>query len=178
MAIETATLGGGCFWCLEAPFQLIEGIVSITSGYAGGHTKNPSYREVTIGVTGHAEVVQLEYDPSIVSYSKILEIFFSVHDPTTMNRQGADVGTQYRSIILYHDNAQKQTAETAIVKLESENIFDGPIVTQLLPYVTFYPAEAYHQNYYRNNPSQPYCSFVVKPKVEKVRRIFAANLVK
>jgi peptide-methionine (S)-S-oxide reductase len=178
MAIETATLGGGCFWCLEAPYQLIDGIHSIVSGYAGGHTKNPSYREVTSGLTGHAEVVQLEYDPELVSYSKLLEIFFSVHDPTTLNRQGADVGTQYRSIIVYHNDEQKNIAEKAIAGLQKENVFDGPVVTQVVPLDAFYPAEAYHQNYYRSNPTQPYCSFVVKPKVDKVKRIFAADLVK
>ena len=176
MELESATLGGGCFWCLEAPFQLIDGIESITSGYAGGHTSNPSYREVTSGVTGHAEVVQLKYDPEKISFEKILEIFFSVHDPTTMNRQGADVGTQYRSVIIAHNDEQQKLAVKAIDSLEKANVFDGPIVTQVVQHEAFYPAEAYHQNYYKSNPTQPYCSFVIKPKVEKVQRIFAANL--
>ncbi len=173
---EKATLGGGCFWCIEAPLQLIEGIEKLESGYAGGTTKNPSYNEVTSGVTGHAEVVQITYDPEKLDFQKILEIFFTVHDPTTPNRQGADVGTQYRSIILYHNEKQRQIAEETIQHLSGSGIFDNPIVTQIEPLEEFYPAEAYHQNYYRTNPNQPYCTFVIKPKVDRIKRLFTAQI--
>jgi len=172
----TATLGGGCFWCLEAVYNHIEGVTSVTSGYAGGHVPNPTYRQVCHGNTGHAEVVQVEYDPSVISYRDLLEIFFTIHDPTTKNRQGADVGPQYRSIILYHDASQKKTAEELIDALEAEDVFDDPIVTEIDPLDTFYSAEDHHQNYYENNPGQPYCQAVIMPKVNKLRKKHADRL--
>ncbi|MDX1662529.1 MAG: peptide-methionine (S)-S-oxide reductase MsrA [Candidatus Promineifilaceae bacterium] len=168
---EMATLGGGCFWCLEAVYQEVEGVEKVISGYAGGDVADPSYEAVCTGRTGHAEVVQVLFDPDVTSYREILEIFFAIHDPTTLNRQGADVGTQYRSIIFYHDEDQKETAEA--VMAEAQAAWDRPVVTELTPAETFYEAEAYHQNYYRNNPYQGYCRAVVAPKLKKFRKTFA-----
>lgn len=171
-----ATLGGGCFWCLEAVYQEMKGIREIVSGYAGGVEPNPSYRQVGTGTTGHAEVVQLYYDPQVVSYREILEVFFTIHDPTTLNRQGADIGPQYRSIILYHDQEQKQTADQVIAWFTAQKVWSRPIVTELQPYENFYRAEDYHQNYYRSNPRQPYCTVVIDPKVAKFRAAFTDKL--
>lgn len=169
-SLEYATLGGGCFWCTEAVFQLLPGVIAITNGYAGGTTANPTYEEVCSGKTGHAEVIQVEFDPTRVSYEKILETFWEAHDPTTLNRQGNDVGTQYRSIILYHDARQKAVAEQS--KTAAQRLFVQPILTEIVPFTTFYPGEDYHQNYYRSNPNQPYCRAVIRPKVEKFRAQF------
>lgn len=169
-ASELATFGGGCFWCTEAVFQLIPGVKKVTSGYAGGAKENPTYKEVCSGRTGHAEVIQVEYDPKEVSYEKLLETFWEAHDPTTLNRQGADVGTQYRSIILYHNAAQKAAAEAS--KRSAQANFTSPIVTQIVPLTRFYSAEAYHQEYYRNFPEQGYCRVVIAPKVEKFEKKF------
>ncbi|HER08647.1 MAG TPA: peptide-methionine (S)-S-oxide reductase [Bacteroides sp.] len=174
--VEKATFGGGCFWCVEAIFERVKGVQSVTSGYAGGETKNPTYRQVTNGGTGHAEVVQITYDPGVVSYADLLEIFFRTHDPTTRNRQGADVGTQYRSLILYHDEAQRQLAEKVIGELDGAGIWENPIVTQVEPYDTFYPAEDYHQEYFASNPEQGYCRIVIQPKVEKFEKVFREKL--
>jgi peptide-methionine (S)-S-oxide reductase len=162
---ETATLGGGCFWCTEALFQMLPGVKSVASGYAGGTTENPSYEQVCTGKTGHAEVIQIKFDPKVVSYEKILETFWEAHDPTTLNRQGADHGTQYRSIILYNDETQRRAAEKS--KAEAQKNFNKPIVTEIVPLKQFYKAEGYHQDYYRSNPNQPYCRAVIRPKVEK-----------
>jgi peptide-methionine (S)-S-oxide reductase len=170
---EVATLGGGCFWCLEAVFQGLRGVDKVVSGYAGGHVANPTYRSVCGGNTGHAEVVQVTFDPTVTSYREVLEVFFAVHDPTTLNRQGADVGTQYRSAIFYHSPEQKQAAEKLIADLSAENAWGRPIVTQVVPADTFYPAEDYHQNYFNSNPGQGYCQAVVAPKVAKFRKLFA-----
>ena len=163
--IETATLGGGCFWCTEALFQMLPGVKSVTSGYAGGTTENPTYEQVCTGRTGHAEVIQIEFDPKVVSYEKILETFWEAHDPTTLNRQGADHGTQYRSIILYNNETQKKTAEKS--KEDAQKHFTKPVVTEIVQLKHFYRAERYHQDYYRSNPDQPYCRAVIQPKVEK-----------
>jgi peptide-methionine (S)-S-oxide reductase len=165
---ELATLGGGCFWCTEAVYQMLPGVKSVTSGYAGGTTPNPTYKQVCGGGTGHAEVVQIEYDPQALSYGKLLETFWQVHDPTTLNRQGADSGTQYRSIILYRNAAQKEAAEKS--KAEAQKQFDKPIVTEIVPLTTFYKAEDYHQDFYRQNPEQGYCRMVIRPKVEKFEK--------
>jgi peptide-methionine (S)-S-oxide reductase len=173
---ETATLAGGCFWCLEAVFDDVEGVVSVESGYSGGAVANPSYQAVCTGETGHAEAVRITYDPRVISYREILQIFFSIHDPTTLDRQGADVGTQYRSAIFYHDEAQKGAAEQVIEELASEKIWEKPIVTQLAPLEDFYIAEAYHQEYFKKNPYQGYCQMVVAPKVAKFRQKFAKRL--
>lgn len=162
---ETATLGGGCFWCTEALFQMLPGVKSVASGYAGGTKINPSYQDVCTGNTGHAEVIQIEYDPQVVSYDKILSTFWEAHDPTTLNQQGNDHGTQYRSIILYNSEAQKVAAEKS--KTEAQKKFSKPITTQIVPLKAFYKAEGYHQDYYRSNPNQPYCRLVIQPKVEK-----------
>ena len=170
---ETATLAGGCFWCLEAVYDEMEGVNSVTSGYMGGQTRNPSYKAVCTGSTGHAEVVQIEFDPSVTSFRDLLEVFFSIHDPTTLNRQGNDVGTQYRSAIFYHSAEQKATAEAVIRELAPA--LRSAIVTEVVPAVDFYPAEDYHQEYFRNNPNQGYCSYVVAPKVDKFRQKFAAK---
>lgn len=172
---QQATLGGGCFWCLEAVYQEVDGVTSVVSGYAGGDVPNPSYRQVCTGTTGHAEVTQITYNPSVVSYRDLLEVFFTIHDPTTKDRQGADVGPQYRSIILYHNDEQKATAEAVIEELDRE-VFDGGIVTELEPLDTFYEAEEEHQNYYRNNTSLPYCQSVISPKVSKLRQKHADKL--
>jgi peptide-methionine (S)-S-oxide reductase len=165
---EAATLGGGCFWCTEAIYQMLPGVKSVTSGFAGGTKENPTYKEVCAGNTGHAEVIQIQYDPKVVSYEKLLETFWEAHDPTTLNRQGADSGTQYRSIILYSTEAQKTAAEKS--KAEAQKHFRQPIVTEIVPLKQFYPAEDYHQDYYRANPNQPYCRAVIRPKVEKFEK--------
>ena len=176
--MEKATLGAGCFWCVEAVFQQIEGVQQVVPGYTGGKVKDPTYREVCGGRTGHAEVAQVSYDPGIVTFKELLEVFWSSHDPTTLNRQGADVGTQYRSAIFYHNEDQKQIAGHYKAELDASGVFDDPIVTEIVPLPAFYPAEDYHQDYYNNNGDQPYCQFVVKPKVEKVKRVFANKLKK
>jgi peptide-methionine (S)-S-oxide reductase len=173
---ETATLAGGCFWCLEAVYQEMEGVLQIESGYTGGHTANPTYEEVCSGATGHAEAVQVRFDPDVTSYREILEVFFAIHDPTTLNRQGNDVGTQYRSAIFWHDERQRATTEELIRELDSENIWPSPIVTESLPASNFYRAEQYHQNYFRDHPLQPYCAFSVGPKVGKFRQKFAKKV--
>lgn len=178
MSIETATLAGGCFWCLEAVYDQLNGVVDVVSGYAGGRVKNPSYEAVCSGITGHAEVVQVKFDTSVISFSDLLDVFFTIHDPTTLNRQGADVGTQYRSAIFYHSPEQKATAEQAIAHLETEKIYDNKIVTEISPMDTFYPAEAYHQEYFARNPYQPYCMAVVAPKVAKFRKYHFDRLKK
>lgn len=166
---EIATLGGGCFWCLEAVYQEMKGVASVVSGYMGGRLQNPSYEQVCRGNSGHIEVVQVTFDPGIVSYSDILDVFFAIHDPTTMDRQGNDIGEQYRSVIFYHSDAQKEIAEAKIRRLDSEHIWSRPIVTKVQSAETFYRAEEYHQNYYRTNPNQSYCAYIVEPKVRKFR---------
>ena len=173
---EKATLGGGCFWCTEAVYKELKGVVEVQPGYSGGHVKNPAYREVTTGRTGHAEVVQITYDPQVVSFSEILEVFFMTHNPTTLNRQGNDVGTQYRSAIFYHDAKQKQTAEKVIRLFEEENVYEDPIVTEVTAFDAFYKAEDYHKNYFERNKNQPYCQFVIVPKMEKFRKVFKEKL--
>ena len=172
MSNQVATLAGGCFWCLEAVFDEVKGVLSVESGYAGGHVDKPSYQAVCSGMTGHAEVVQITFDPDRISYRELLHIFFAIHDPTTLNRQGADVGTQYRSAIFYHDEEQKTTAGQVIQELDSQEIWDGPIVTTLEKIEQFYLAENYHQEYFVRNPNQPYCQAVVAPKVAKFRKQF------
>jgi peptide-methionine (S)-S-oxide reductase len=174
--METATLAGGCFWCLEAVYDQLRGVEDVVSGYAGGRTRNPSYREVCTGTTGHAEVVQLTFDPAAISFREILEVFFTIHDPTTLNRQGADVGTQYRSAIFYHSDEQKKTAEQVIDGINAAKIWPAPIVTEVSPFATFYPAEDYHQEYFARNPSQGYCTFVIAPKVAKFRKQYLSRL--
>ncbi len=173
---EVATLGGGCFWCTEAVFTELRGVEKVESGYSGGTVPNPTYKQVCSGTTGHAEVVQITFDPNLISYADLLRVFFTVHDPTTLNRQGADVGEQYRSVIFYHDEKQKQTAEQVIKEIEAEKIWDGRIVTQLTPARPFYEAEDYHQEYYANNPNQPYCRIVIAPKVQKFRQHWRERL--
>lgn len=174
MATETATLGGGCFWCLEAVYQELKGVRHVESGYTGGHVPDPSYEQVCDGSTGHAEVVRITFDPDVVAYREILEIFFTIHDPTTLNRQGNDVGTQYRSVIYFHSPEQQETARHVIA--EMANVWDAPIVTVLSPAETYYKAEDYHQNYFRRNPLQGYCAFIVAPKVAKFRKTFADKM--
>ncbi|HEV3144177.1 MAG TPA: peptide-methionine (S)-S-oxide reductase MsrA [Gemmataceae bacterium] len=176
MGSEIATLGGGCFWCLEAVFEQVRGVERVESGYAGGRTTNPTYQQVCNGNTGHAEVVQVTFDPAAISYRDILDIFFATHDPTTLNRQGPDEGTQYRSAIFYHSPEQKKIAEEAIAELNAAKIWDSPIVTEVSPAQTMYKAEDYHQGYFRSNPQQPYCMMVVSPKVAKFRKRFADKL--
>jgi peptide-methionine (S)-S-oxide reductase len=176
--LQTATLAGGCFWCLEAVFDEIKGVHSVESGYAGGYVPAPTYRQVCNGDTGHAEVVQIRFDPDIVSYRDLLNVFFAIHDPTTLNRQGADVGTQYRSAIFYHDEEQKRTAEELIKELNAQKIWDDPIVTEVTRFDKFYAAEDYHQEYFARNPYQPYCMAVVAPKVAKFRKHFLNMLKK
>lgn len=175
MKYEVATLGGGCFWCLEAVFEETRGVIDVVSGYAGGTLLNPSYEQVSSGTTGHAEVVQVTFDPSIISYEALLKIFWLIHDPTTLNRQGNDVGTQYRSVIFYHDEHQKEQAEASLKAFSSK--FTKPVVTEIKPLETFYKAEAYHQDYFKNNPNQGYCMFVVSPKVEHFKHEYK-DLVK
>lgn len=175
---QTATLGGGCFWCLEAVYNELQGVEKVVSGYAGGKIPNPSYKLVCTGLTGHAEVVQVTFDPNVVSFQDLLRVFFTIHDPTTLNRQGADVGTQYRSVIFYHDDGQKQDAEAVMAEIAKENIWRDRIVTELTPAGKFYPAEDYHQEYYANNASQPYCQVVIAPKLNKFRKLYFERLKK
>jgi peptide-methionine (S)-S-oxide reductase len=176
--LQQATLAGGCFWCLEAVYVELRGVTKVVSGYSGGTVPNPSYQRVCTGSTGHAEVVRVTFDPAAVSYRELLEIFFTIHDPTTLNRQGADVGTQYRSAIFYHDEEQKHVAEEVIKEITAAKIWSKPIVTQVVPLDTFYPAEDYHQDYFANNPRQPYCQVVVAPKVAKFRKQYYDKLRK
>ncbi len=176
--LETATFGSGCFWCTEAIFERVNGVVSVVSGYSGGTVANPSYEQVCTGKTGHAECTQIKFDPAVISYDELLEIFWKMHDPTTLNRQGNDVGTQYRSVIFYHNDDQKQKAEFYKNKLTEEKIWDKPIVTEITKFEKFYPAEDYHQEYYDNNPNQGYCAYVITPKVEKFEKIFKDKLKK
>ncbi|OWK47353.1 peptide-methionine (S)-S-oxide reductase MsrA [Fimbriiglobus ruber] len=173
---ETATLGGGCFWCVEAVFELLKGVESVESGYAGGHVPNPTYEQVCTKTTGHAEVLQIRFDPAVVSFRDILRVFLTAHDPTTLNRQGNDVGPQYRSVIFYHSPEQKRVAEEVIAEVTAEKLWADPVVTEVAPFTKFYPAEGYHQGYYRDNPYQPYCAYVISPKVAKFRKQFAAKL--
>jgi len=173
---EIATLAGGCFWCLEAVYDQTKGVSSVESGYMGGTNADPTYEQVCSGRTGHAEVVQITFDPAVISFRELLEMFFVLHDPTTLNRQGNDAGTQYRSAIFTHSPEQKQTAEAVIAAITKEKVYDNPIVTQVVPATTFYEAEAYHQEYFVRNPSQGYCTYVVSPKVAKFRKQFAARL--
>ena len=174
--LELATFGAGCFWCVEAIFQELKGVENVVSGYMGGEVKNPSYKEVCTGVTGHAEVCQISYNPDIISFDELLEVFWQTHNPTTLNRQGADVGTQYRSAVFYHSNEQKETAESYKQELDASGAWDDPIVTEISKISTFYPAENYHQDYFNNNSNQPYCSFVIKPKMEKFKKVFKDKL--
>jgi peptide-methionine (S)-S-oxide reductase len=178
MTTEQATLAGGCFWCLEAAFELLEGVSKVESGYTGGTTPEPNYQQVCTGTTGHAEVVQITFDPAVISFNDLLDIFFTLHDPTTLNRQGADVGTQYRSAIFYHSHEQKDQADKKIAEWNAAGHWGKPIVTEVAPLTKFHPAEDYHQGYYRANPSQGYCQMVVAPKVAKLRKNFAARLKK
>jgi len=173
---EVATIGGGCFWCLDAVYRQLRGVEKVVSGYAGGTVSNPSYREVCGGRTGHAEVVQITFDPMEVSYRDLLDVFFTIHDPTTKDRQGADIGPQYRSIILTHSDEQARVAREAITEITAEKLWDDPIVTEVVPLTTFYPAEAYHQDYFANNPGQGYCQAVIAPKVAKFRRKFLEKM--
>ena len=175
---ETATFGSGCFWCTEAIFLNVDGVKAVVSGYTGGKVKNPTYKEVCSGLTGHAEVVQIAFDPRKISYEQLLEIFWQTHDPTTPNQQGADIGTQYRSVIYYHSDEQKKSAEWYKNRLEQEGAFDKPIVTEISPAATFYKAEDYHQNYYNLNNNAPYCTYVIRPKLEKFKKAFQQKLIK
>ncbi len=175
---ELATFGGGCFWCTEAIFDALDGVEKVESGYSGGATANPTYEEVCSGISGHAEVIQITYDPAKVKYEDLLEVFFATHDPTTLNRQGADVGTQYRSVIYYHNDQQKQIANLVIDHLEKEKIFNDPIVTEVSRFDLFYIAESYHQDYFANNARQPYCRAVINPKMEKFKKLFGDRLKK
>ncbi|HEX7239804.1 MAG TPA: peptide-methionine (S)-S-oxide reductase MsrA [Longimicrobiaceae bacterium] len=173
---EVATLGGGCFWCLEAVFDDLRGVEDVVSGYSGGKVRDPGYDAVCSGTTGHAEVVQVTFDPAVVSFREILQVFFTIHDPTTLNRQGADVGTQYRSAVFFHSPEQERTAREVIAELEAEEVWDDPIVTQVVPFSEFFAAEGYHQEYFRRNPRQPYCQVVVAPKVSKFRKQYLQQL--
>jgi peptide-methionine (S)-S-oxide reductase len=173
---ETATLGGGCFWCLEAVYDQLKGVTAVESGYAGGHVAHPTYQQVCGGRTGHAEVTQITFDPTVVSFRELLEVFFTIHDPTTLNRQGADVGTQYRSAIFYHSDAQKQTAEEVIAAMTAARVWPNPIVTQVAPLTNYYAAEDYHQEYFERNGGQPYCQVVIAPKVSKFRKQYLDRL--
>lgn len=176
--VEVATLGAGCFWCTEAVFLAVNGVTKVESGYSGGKVKNPTYREVCTGLTGHAEVIQVTFDPRVISYEDVLEIFWNTHDPTTLNRQGADEGTQYRSAVFYHNDNQKKIAEAYKQQLQASGTFKNPIVTEISPLVNYYPAEDYHQNYYALNTNQGYCQYVIRPKVEKFKKQFSAKLKK
>ena len=176
MTTQLATLAGGCFWCLEAVFEQLKGVQKVESGYSGGHVPNPSYDAVCTGTTGHAEVTQVTFDPEVISFHDLLGVFFAIHDPTTLDRQGGDVGPQYRSAIFYHDDEQRRVAEDVVRELEAEHVFDEPIVTKLEPLEKFYPAEEYHREYYRRNPNQPYCRAVIAPKVAKLRSKYLAKL--
>lgn len=173
---EVATLGGGCFWCLEPVYEELRGVEKVESGYSGGSVPDPTYRQVCTGTTGHAEVVQVTFDPEVVSFREILEVFFTIHDPTTLNRQGADVGTQYRSAIFYHSDEQRETAEEVISDIEAEGVWSAPIVTEVTPFDTYYRAEDYHQEYFRNNGFQPYCQVIIAPKVAKFRKQYLTKL--
>ena len=173
---EVATLAGGCFWCLEAVYDELNGVTDVVSGYSGGRRPNPTYDQVCSGSTGHAEVVQVTFDPAVVSFRELLEVFFTIHDPTTLNRQGADIGTQYRSAVFYHSPEQKQVAEQVIADLNQEQLWNAPIVTEVMPFTQFYPAEDYHQEYFARNPGQGYCQFVVAPKVAKFRSKYLQKL--
>lgn len=176
-AVETATFANGCFWCTEAIFEQLDGVISATSGYTGGQTVNPTYKQVCTGQTGHAECLQIIYDPNKISFEQLLEVFWETHDPTTLNRQGADVGTQYRSGIFYHNEEQKQKAEEYKLKLDKSGAFDKPIVTEITPFTVFYPAEDYHQQYFENNENtNPYCRIVIRPKMDKFKKVFAGKL--
>lgn len=174
--MEVVTLGGGCFWCLEAVYDRLKGVEDVVSGYAGGYVPSPSYQQVCTGATGHAEVVQITFDPAIITFRDILDVFFTIHDPTTPNRQGADVGTQYRSAIFYHTDEQRAVAEQTIAELDAAGVWDAPIVTEVTPLTAFYPAEDYHQEYYARNPNQGYCRMVIAPKVAKLRQHFLERL--
>lgn len=174
--IETATFGTGCFWCTEAIFQQLEGVIKVTSGYSGGHVVNPTYEQVCNKTTGHAECLNIEYDKSKITFDELLEVFWKSHDPTTLNRQGNDSGPQYRSAIFYHNEAQKEKAEKYKAELNESGVFNNSIVTEITPFTIFYPAENYHQNYYNNNGAQPYCSYVIRPKVEKFKKVFKDKL--
>jgi len=176
ITFDTATFGAGCFWCVEAVFQELKGVISVTSGYSGGKTANPTYREVSSGLTGHAEVCSVVYDTAVLSFDELLEAFWSSHDPTTPNRQGADKGTQYRSVIFYHNELQHNLAEQYKLKLNAENAFGNPVVTEISPFTVFYLAEDYHQDYYNANENAPYCTFVIAPKLEKFRKVFKEKL--
>ncbi|HLF35628.1 MAG TPA: peptide-methionine (S)-S-oxide reductase MsrA [Cyclobacteriaceae bacterium] len=176
--LKKATFGSGCFWCTEAIFQRLNGVNKVVSGYSGGHVKNPTYRQVCAGNTGHAEVCQVFYDPSIISFEELLEVFWKTHDPTTLNRQGNDEGPQYRSVIFYHDEEQKNLAESYKIKLDESGAFGNPIVTEITPFTNFFSAEDYHQNYYNLNGYQPYCTFVIEPKLEKFEKVFSSKLKK
>ncbi len=176
--LETATLGSGCFWCTEAFFLQVKGVESVVSGYSGGKVKNPTYREVTTGLTGHAEVIQIKFNPTVITYADVLEIFWNTHDPTTLNKQGADEGPQYRSAVFYHTETQKKTAEEYKIQLDKSGEFKKPIVTEITAFKEFYPAEDYHQNYYALNPNQGYCQYVIRPKVEKFKKQYASKLKK
>ena len=175
---EVATFGGGCFWCLDAAFRQLKGVEKVESGYAGGRRPNPTYEQVCTGVTGHAEVVQITFDPSVISYRDLLGVFFTIHDPTTLNRQGPDEGTQYRSVVFYHSPEQQQAVMDTIAELKANGVWERPIVTEVAPLTAFYPAEAYHQDYFNRNPNQPYCAAVVAPKVSKFRKAYFDRLVK
>lgn len=175
---EIATLGGGCYWCMEAVFQRLEGVIKVESGFSGGREKNPTYRDVCSGTTGHAEVIHITFDPAVVPFSEILKVFFTMHDPTTLNRQGNDVGTQYRSAVFYHNEAQKKAAEEIISELNKQHAYDSPIVTEVTAFNAFYKADDYHQDYFNNNKSQPYCAYVIQPKVEKFEKVFKDRLKK
>jgi peptide-methionine (S)-S-oxide reductase len=175
---QLATFGMGCFWCTEAIFQELKGVIKVTPGYAGGHKENPTYEEVCEGNTGHTEVTQIVFDPTQISYTELLEVFFKVHDPTTLNRQGNDIGYQYRSVIFYHNDEQKKLAQYYKQKLNEEKVYDNPIVTAIEPFTNFYPAEDYHKNYYKLNSNKPYCQLVIKPKLEKFEKVFRDKLKK
>lgn len=174
--METTTLGSGCFWCTEAVFQQLKGVETVVSGYSGGHVENPSYELVTTGRTGHAEVCQIQFDPEQISFEELLEVFFNTHDPTTLNRQGNDVGTQYRSVIFYHNEEQRKIAERVKKEMNDNGTWKNPIVTEIVPFEKFYRAEDYHQNYYRNNPNQGYCRVVIAPKLKKFEKVFKLKL--
>ncbi|MEM7783979.1 MAG: peptide-methionine (S)-S-oxide reductase MsrA [Planctomycetota bacterium] len=176
--MAVATFGGGCFWCTEAVFQELAGVQSVESGYMGGNVDNPTYKQVCTGLTGHAEVIQIKYDPEVVSFDVLLQVFWKTHDPTTLNRQGNDVGTQYRSVVFYHDDEQKELATKYKNKLNEEKAFANPVVTEISPASTYYPAEDYHQNYFANNPNQPYCRALIPPKLEKLKKVFGDKLKK
>ena len=176
--LETAILAGGCFWCTEAVFDAVEGVEDVVSGYSGGHKENPTYQEVCSETTGHAEAVKIEFDPSVISFKELLQIFFATHDPTTLNRQGNDIGESYRSAIFCKSEEQKESADKLIEEIENDGIFSDPVVTEVTEFTNFYPAEGYHQNYYANNPNQGYCAAVVGPKVAKFRKVFADKLKK